>query len=129
MNKFKFKARASRTGINFEVRLRDSEEKWITKIVNIKQANTWQTIECLITTVSNIDKDAIESPCLPDIEVLSEVEKARVDLGMENFRKKEIAMPDIVRRVRDEARRRLCSVPKNLYSYYLQRLEDFENET
>ena len=77
----------------------------------------------------HIDKDAVESPFLPDIEVLSEVEKARVDLGMENFRKKEIAMPDIVRRVKEEARRRLCRVPKNLYSYYLQRIEDFENET
>ena len=76
----------------------------------------------------HIDEDAIESPFLPDIEVLSEVEKVRVDLGMETFRKKEIAMPEIAKRVSIEAKRRLCATPKNIYSFYLQRLEDFEDE-
>jgi len=72
----------------------------------------------------NIDKDTPEYPELPRAEVMNEIQKVLDEIGYEQFRDKKIAMPLIARYVAAEAKRRMCSVPKGLYSYYLEKLKE-----
>jgi len=72
----------------------------------------------------NIDKDTPEYPELPRAEVMNEIQKVLDEIGYEQFRDKKIAMPLIARYVVAEAKRRMCSVPKGLYSYYLEKLKE-----
>ncbi|MCK4258059.1 MAG: hypothetical protein KAX49_03725 [Halanaerobiales bacterium] len=70
----------------------------------------------------------IELPSLPKAEVMNEVQKVLDDIGIDKFKDVKITMPLIAQYVSRESRLRLCSNPKNLYSYYLERLEYLENE-
>jgi hypothetical protein len=66
----------------------------------------------------------IQLPPLPDSEVYGAIEKARVDLGDADFRNIKLAMPLIAQYVSVEGKGHCCSIPRNLYSYYEQRLKD-----
>jgi len=65
----------------------------------------------------------IQLPPLPDSEIYGAIEKARVDLG-DAFRDIKQAMPLIAQYVAVEGKHHLCSTPRNLFSYYEQRLRD-----
>ncbi len=72
----------------------------------------------------NIDKDTPKYPELPKAEIMNEIQKVLDEIGLERFRDKKIAMPIIARYVAAEAKARMCSVPKGLYSYYLEKIKE-----
>jgi len=77
----------------------------------------------------DIDKDISKYPELPRAEVMNEIQKVLDEIGLEQFRDKKIAMPLIAQYVAAEAKARMCSVPKGLYSYYLEKLKEcYENK-
>jgi len=63
-------------------------------------------------------------PELPEAEVMSEIQKVLDEIGSEQFRNKKIAMPLIAQYVAAEAKARMRSVPKGLYSYYLKKIRE-----
>lgn len=66
----------------------------------------------------------IQLPPLPESEIMGAIEKARVDLGNDVFKDIKQAMPLIARYVSEEGKHHMCSVPRNLISYYHTRLQD-----
>ena len=72
----------------------------------------------------NIDKDTPKYPELPRAEVMNEIQKVLDEIGYEQFRDKKIAMPLIAQYVAAEAKARMCSLPKGLYSYYLGKIKE-----
>ena len=72
----------------------------------------------------SIDKDAPKYPELPEAEVMNEIQKVLEEIGDEQFRDKKIAMPLIAQYVAAEAKARMYSVPKGLYSYYMQKIRE-----
>lgn len=76
-----------------------------------------------------LDKGSVQLPPLPDSEVLGAVDKAFVDLGLERFKLKGVAMPLIAKYVAEERKKHLCSKPRlNLYQVYLEVLTEREKE-
>lgn len=76
----------------------------------------------------HFDDERILLPLLPIPEIRGAVHKVYNDLGNEKFLDKKIAMPTIAKYVGDECRKHLCSSPKNLYDYYLEKIDDMSNE-
>jgi len=74
----------------------------------------------------NIDKDTPKYPELPEAEVMNEIQKVLDEIGAEQFGEKKIAMPLIAQYVAAEAKARMYSVPKGLYSYYLKKLGEIQ---
>ena len=74
----------------------------------------------------NIDKDTPKYPELPEAEIMNEIQKVLDEIGKEQFKDKKIAMPLIAQYVAAEAKARICSVPKGLYSYYLEKIKEIE---
>ena len=73
---------------------------------------------------NNIDKDTPAYPELSEAEVMNEIQKVLDEIGLERFRDKKIVMPLIAQYVAAEAKARMCSVPKRLYLYYLEKLKE-----
>lgn len=67
------------------------------------------------------DSGRIRLPLLPIPEIRGAIHKVYIDLGNEKFLDKKIAMPTIAKYVSDECRKHVCSSPKNLYKYYLEK--------
>jgi len=76
----------------------------------------------------NIVKDIPKYPELPEAEVMNEIQKVLDEIGYEQFRDRKIAMPLIAQYVAAEAKARMCSVPKGLYSYYAKKLRSLKTE-
>jgi len=76
----------------------------------------------------NIDKDTPKYPELPEAEVMNEMQKVLDEIGVEQFRDKKKAMPLIAQYVAAEAKARMCSVTKGLFSYYLKKLRNLKME-
>jgi len=76
----------------------------------------------------NIDKDIPKYPELPEAEVMNEIQKVLDEIGLEQFRDKKIAMPLIAQYVATEAKARMCSLPKGLYSYYQRKIKELNEE-
>jgi len=72
----------------------------------------------------SIDRDTPKYPELPEAEVMNEIQKVLEEIGDEQFRDKKIAMPLIAQYVAAEAKARMYSVPKGLYSYYMQKIRE-----
>jgi len=60
LTKIKFSIRASRTGSNIKILIRDSGGTWSEYTANVTVANSWQTKEWNISGVSNANKNAID---------------------------------------------------------------------
>ena len=75
-----------------------------------------------------INIDTPKYPELPRAEVMNEIQRVLDEIGLERFRDKKIAMPLIAQYVAAEAKARMCSVPKELFSYYLQKLRSLKME-
>ena len=65
-------------------------------------------------------------PPLPVSEIQGAVNKVYVDLGIVDFKRKEISMPLIARYANEEAKKHLCNPPKKLFEFYLEKLKDLE---
>ncbi|WAE39428.1 MAG: hypothetical protein QIT36_gp004 [Methanophagales virus GBV301] len=72
----------------------------------------------------NIEKDSPQYPELPKAEIMNEIQKVLEELGPQQFKDKKVAMPLIAQYVSAECKARYCSVPKKLYSYYLEKLSE-----
>jgi len=72
----------------------------------------------------NIEKKPPQYPELPKAEIMSEIQRVLEELGPEQFKDKKKAMPLIAQYVSAECKARYCSVPKKLYSYYLEKLSE-----
>ena len=72
----------------------------------------------------NIEKEPPQYPELPKAEIMNEIQKVLEELGPEQFKDKKVAMPLIAQYVSAECKARYCSVPKKLYSYYLEKLSE-----
>jgi len=72
----------------------------------------------------NIEKDSPQYPELPKAEIMNEIQKVLEELGPEQFKDKKVAMPLIAQYVSAECKARYFSVPKKLYSYYLEKLSE-----
>jgi len=70
------------------------------------------------------NKDTPKYPELPEAEIMNEIQKVLDEIGLEQFRDKKIAMPLIAQYVAAEAKARMYSVPKGLYSYYLKKIRN-----
>jgi len=70
----------------------------------------------------NIEKEPPQYPELPKAEIMNEIQKVLEELGPKQFKDKKVAMPLIAQYVSAECKARYCSVPKKLYSYYLEKL-------
>lgn len=75
---------------------------------------------------THIENGALRLPPLPPGEIRGAVHKAYIDLGLEQFSDKRIAMPIVARYINEEAKKHLCSAPKSLFQYYLDKLEDLK---
>ena len=76
-----------------------------------------------------IDDGIPKLPPLPESEVFGSLDKVLVDIGKNKFKDKSIAMPMFAKYVRVECRKHFCGKPtKNLYSFYAEKLGDFEHE-
>ncbi len=60
IDEIKFDIRASRTGTNIEIKIRDSGGTWTTKSFSIASTDTWQTVDWDISGVADADKNAID---------------------------------------------------------------------
>lgn len=60
LTKIKFHIRASRTGTNIKVKIRDSGGTWSEYSIAISSADTWEAKEWDISGISNANKDAID---------------------------------------------------------------------
>lgn len=65
-------------------------------------------------------------PSLPVSEIQGAVNKAYIDLGIVDFKRKEISMPLIARYANEEAKKHLCNPSKKLFEFYLEKLKDLE---
>jgi len=72
----------------------------------------------------NIEKESPQYPELPKAEIMNEIQKVLEELGPEQFKDKKVAMPLIAQYVSAECKARYYSVPKKLYSYYLEKLSE-----
>jgi len=68
----------------------------------------------------------VELPMLPDSEIYGAIEKARTDIGNEKFREIRVAMPLIAKYVGEECKKHNSMGPRNLHSYYQNRIKDIE---
>jgi len=59
---------------------------------------------------------------------MNEIQKVLDEIGLEQFRDKKIAMPLIAQYVATEAKARMCSLPKGLYSYYQRKIKELNEE-
>lgn len=75
---------------------------------------------------TSIENGAVQLPPLPKSEIQGAIEKVYVDLGIEKFSDKIIAMPMIARYANEEAKKHMCATPKNLFQHYLDKLEDLK---
>lgn len=73
---------------------------------------------------THFDGGRIELPLLPIPEIRGAVHKAYSDLGKEKFLDKKTSMPIVARYVSEESKKHLCRNPKNIYQYYLEKLDD-----
>lgn len=74
----------------------------------------------------HIEDGAVQLPLLPKSEIQGAVHKVYIDLGHEKFLDKRIAMPLIARYANEEATKHLCAKTKNLFEFYLEKLEDLK---
>jgi len=71
-----------------------------------------------------IERESPQYPELPRAEIMNEIQKVLEELGPEQFKDKKVAMPLIAQYVSAECKARYYSVPKKLYSYYLEKLSE-----
>jgi len=77
--------------------------------------------------IRKIAKGTAKYPPIPESEILSAIDKAFVDLGLEKFREVRVAMPLIAQYVKEECKKHLYSSPsKKLFIYYKKVLEEKE---
>lgn len=73
---------------------------------------------------THFDDGRIELPLLPIPEIRGAIHKAYIDLGKEKFLDKKMSMPIVADYVKEECHKHLCSMPKNLFGYYLEKIDD-----
>ena len=69
------------------------------------------------------EKGIPQLPPLHQDEIISAIKDVYWEIGEEKFRDKSIALPIIAKRVREEAAKRNCSAPRNIYPYYMRFME------
>lgn len=74
----------------------------------------------------SIEDGAVQLPPLSISEIQGAVHKVYTDIGIEKFLDKKIAMPLIARYANEEATKHLCSKAKNLFEFYLEKIEDLK---
>jgi hypothetical protein len=74
------------------------------------------------------ESDGVQLPPLPESEILGALDKAYVDLGIDKFMDKSVAMPLFARYVSEEAKKHLCKVTVSLFKFYQQKTEDLASE-
>ena len=77
---------------------------------------------------THFDDGRVQLPLLPIPEIRGAVHKAYIDLGKENFMDRKISMPIVARYVSDESKKHICRNPKNIYQYYLEKIDDINEE-
>ena len=81
----------------------------------------------LLEVKTHFDANRVQLPLLPIPEIRGAIHKAYIDLGKEKFLDKKISMPIVARYVSDESKKHICKNPKNIYQYYLEKIDDIND--